>query len=244
MDDASRLGEALQHIGQHGDLRAMPGTRTAKVALVKTAQIKGLATWDRADECYRLTPEGYRRAAAHAPGLRAALRKPRRVGRILAVAGCAAVMACFIATRSSHVISGGSQENASAPRLGDFSSVGPLAARTRNGLGAIAGDVARQEALRPTANPAVPMTIERAASTPAESNRRVAASAVVKPEAKTRKASRSRHRQERFMAAGQHPSGALAFTEDPRAMRRGGFSGYGYGQAPSGFLFARPNGWW
>ena len=252
MDEPGKLGSALQHIGEHGDLRGLADSRTAKLALIKTAQQHGLAVWDKSRGRYQLTAEGYRRAAAWSPQIDATLRKRRSRRRTIAFAGIAAVLAGCIVV-SAHVISDDAGRKTSAARHDDFAAIGPIAARAKNGLWAMAGEP-RQASSPPAAtnnaaanNKATPNTPK--ATPTGESDRRVADRLPTAAEQKARKIARA-HRQQRLAASRErrqdtgypgYTGSALAFGDDGRGARRG-YPGYPSMSGPP-VVYGRPNGW-
>src|SRR5918911_1798600 len=56
-----RIGAALNHLRDHGNLDAFPASRGERVALVTIAAKQGLLEWSRIRKRYELTPSGHRR---------------------------------------------------------------------------------------------------------------------------------------------------------------------------------------
>jgi hypothetical protein len=253
MDEPGKLGSALQHIGEHGDLRGLADSRTAKLALIKTAQQHGLAVWDKSRGRYQLTAEGYRRAAAWSPQIDATLRKRRSRRRTIAFAGIAAILAGCIAVGSAHVMSDDAGRKTNAGRQNDFAAIGPIAARAKNGLWAMAGEHRQASAPPPAAatNSTAAANI-KAAPAAGESDRRIADRVPTAAEQKARKIARAQ-RQQRLAASRErrqnpgytgytgYTGSALAFGDDGRGARRG-YPGYPSTSGPP-VTNGRPNGW-
>jgi len=58
-DDRLRIQAALRHLGSGADLRDFPASPSEKVALVKTANQRGLIAWHKGRGRYELTPAGW-----------------------------------------------------------------------------------------------------------------------------------------------------------------------------------------
>jgi hypothetical protein len=229
MDEAGRLGAALQHIGASGDLHGMAGDRSEKIALIRFAEMQHLAVWSRWRGRYRLTAEGRRRAAAFARRNAPARRRSRQWA--LAAVGVGAMVAGFIAVGSAHVASDSTVRPATVvPRQ----TLAPEFA-TRNEARAM---VFEPEVLPP--DPPLPTATGAAGRRVDQTETRPAAAAA--PQAhKPRKVART-HARERRPANRQpsHEMGqALAFGA-PSVQR-------GYPPFPStggyGFSAARSNRW-
>jgi hypothetical protein len=54
-----RIDAVLRHLGSGADLRDLPGSASEKVALVKTANQRGLITWHKGRSRYELTSAGW-----------------------------------------------------------------------------------------------------------------------------------------------------------------------------------------
>jgi hypothetical protein len=59
-EEALRLGSALEHIERRGNLDEFPATAKEKLALLTTANRRGLVQWNRSDSRYELTSLGRR----------------------------------------------------------------------------------------------------------------------------------------------------------------------------------------
>jgi len=68
--EALRIGAAMEHLQDHGNLDSLPGSQNEKLALMMTASRQGLVTWNRAAGRYELTSLGRERS-----GMRRALRE-------------------------------------------------------------------------------------------------------------------------------------------------------------------------
>jgi hypothetical protein len=71
--EALRIGAAMEHLQDHGNLDSFPASQNEKLALMMTASRQGLVTWNRAAGRYELTSLGRERS-----GLRRALRESDR----------------------------------------------------------------------------------------------------------------------------------------------------------------------
>jgi outer membrane biosynthesis protein TonB len=58
-DERLRIQAVLRHLGSGADLRDFSGSASEKVALVKTANQRGLIAWHKARGRYELTPAGW-----------------------------------------------------------------------------------------------------------------------------------------------------------------------------------------
>jgi hypothetical protein len=58
-DESRRIQAVLRHLGTGADLRDFSGSASEKVALVKTANQRGLIAWHKARGRYELTPAGW-----------------------------------------------------------------------------------------------------------------------------------------------------------------------------------------
>ena len=68
--EALRIGAAMEHLQDHGNLDSFSGSQNEKLALIMTARRQGLVTWDRKMGRYELTSIGRERS-----GMRRALRR-------------------------------------------------------------------------------------------------------------------------------------------------------------------------
>lgn len=68
--ESLRIGAAMEHVQDHGNLDSFPGGQNERLALMLTARRQGLVMWDRARERYVLTSLGRRRL-----GMRRALQE-------------------------------------------------------------------------------------------------------------------------------------------------------------------------
>jgi hypothetical protein len=59
--ESLRIGAAMEHVQDHGNLDSFPGSQNEKLALMLTARRQGLVMWDRARERYELTSLGRQR---------------------------------------------------------------------------------------------------------------------------------------------------------------------------------------
>jgi hypothetical protein len=59
--ESLRIGAAMEHVQDHGNLDSFPGGHNERLALMLTARRQGLVMWDRAGERYALTSLGWRR---------------------------------------------------------------------------------------------------------------------------------------------------------------------------------------
>ena len=67
--ESLRIGAAMEHVQDHGNLDSFPGSQNERLALMLTASRQGLVMWDRAGERYELTSLGRQRL-----GMRRALQ--------------------------------------------------------------------------------------------------------------------------------------------------------------------------
>src|SRR5437588_7794375 len=67
-EEALRLGAALEHLDRRGNLDEFPATANERLALLTTANRRGLVRWNRTDSRYELTSLGRRLGIKHAPG--------------------------------------------------------------------------------------------------------------------------------------------------------------------------------
>jgi hypothetical protein len=58
-DEGLRIQRLLRHLGSGAELREFPGSASEKVALVKTANQRGLIAWHKVSDRYELTPAGW-----------------------------------------------------------------------------------------------------------------------------------------------------------------------------------------
>jgi len=101
-EEALRLASGLEHIDRHGNLDAFSETQSGKLALMTTAQRRGLLQWNRDASRYELTSLGRQhlgghRASAHParPAARAA-RVPMRLGSPFSPGALIASAACVV----------------------------------------------------------------------------------------------------------------------------------------------------
>jgi hypothetical protein len=231
MDEAGRLGAALQHIAASGDLHGLAGDRSEKIALIRFAEMQHLAVWSRWRGRYRLTAEGRRRAAALARRNGPARRRSGQWA--LAAAGVGAMVAGFIAVGSAHVVPDRAVRTATvAPRQ----TLAPeFAARNEARAMVFEPEVLPPDPPLPTAAGGARRKVDQTETRPAAG----AAPQVNKP----RKVARAPARERR--PASRPPSydmgQALAFSGAPPAHRSyppfPSTSGYGFGAA-------RPNNRW
>src|SRR5947208_9273749 len=59
--EALRISAAMEHVQEHGNLDAFPGSQNEKLALMLTASRQGLVTWNREQQRYELTGLGRER---------------------------------------------------------------------------------------------------------------------------------------------------------------------------------------
>ena len=55
-----RIGAAMAHVQEWGNLDGFPSSRSERLALMATAMRRGLVAWDRSSDCYALTAGGRR----------------------------------------------------------------------------------------------------------------------------------------------------------------------------------------
>jgi hypothetical protein len=68
--ESLRIGAAMEHVQDHGNLDSFPASQNERLALMLTASRQGLVMWDRAGERYELTSLGRQRL-----GMRRALQE-------------------------------------------------------------------------------------------------------------------------------------------------------------------------
>jgi hypothetical protein len=66
-EERLKIGAALAWIRHYGNLEDFPGSRSERMALMTTAIRRGLAAWDRGQDCYKLTKLGKMQAARCLP---------------------------------------------------------------------------------------------------------------------------------------------------------------------------------
>jgi hypothetical protein len=80
--ESARIGAAIEHINEHGNLDGFPAARGERAALVLTARRQGLVAWSRTHRKYELTIHGYRTLRSLQPAGRTAM--PNRLNFLAA----------------------------------------------------------------------------------------------------------------------------------------------------------------
>jgi len=106
-----RIEAMLRHLGSGADLRDLPTSASEKVALVKTANQRGLIAWHKSRGRYELTTAGW---CALAPSRRFGVGSIM-VGTTLGATLGAAALAVFWFTAGAAHVSGSAPRSAAAP---------------------------------------------------------------------------------------------------------------------------------
>jgi outer membrane biosynthesis protein TonB len=233
--ERQRIQAVLRHLGSGADLRDFPASASEKVALVKTANQRGLIAWHKARGRYELTPAGW---CELAPSRRFGVGS-MMVGTTLgATVGAAALAVFWFTAGAAHgpaaprpVVAAAPVTKAPAPAVtGSVSNAGPSASTPTT-------------AATPAPAPTAPAPVPAAAAAPIPAP--APAAAPVEPEptkvaleptpeqlaevaAKAKQAARKEKARQRAAAARRkREEAARAWAGDPWRARQAEYSGHG-----------------
>ena len=247
-DERLRIQALLRHMGSGADLREFAASPSEKVALVKTANQRGLIAWHKARDRYELTPVGW---CELAPSRRFGVGSMMLGTTAGATLGAAALAVFWFTAGAAHGPAAPRPVVKTAPAQiaqVSTSSAAPVSNATPGAASPVPASAAPTAAAAPT--PAAPTA--PAAAAPAHAA--LPAAAPVEPEpkeiapeptreqlaedAKAKKAAAKKEKaRQRAAARRKREETARAWAGDPWRTRQAEYSGhgvYGYGGGYSG----------
>jgi len=249
-DERLRIQALLRHMGSGADLREFAASPSEKVALVKTANQRGLIAWHKARDRYELTPVGW---CELAPSRRFGVGSMMLGTTAGATLGAAALAVFWFTAGAAHGPAAPRPVVKTAPaQIAQVST--PAAAPVSNATPGAASPVPASAAPPSTAAAAPTPAAPTAPAAAAPAHAALPAAAPVEPEpkeiapeptreqlaedAKAKKAAAKKEKaRQRAAARRKREEAARAWAGDPWRTRQAEYSGhgvYGYGGGYSG----------
>jgi hypothetical protein len=212
-DERLRIQGVLRHLGSGAPLRDFPGSASEKVALVKTANQRGLIAWHKARGRYELTPAGW---CELAPSRRFGVGSMMLGTTLGATLGAAALAVFWFTAGAAHGPAAPRSVVAGAPaQVATPSAPAPAPAAPPPPVSAAAAAPA------PAAAPVEPEPTKVVQEPTPEQLAEAAAKAKQAAAAKKEKA------RQRAAARRKREEAARAWAGDPWRTRQAEYSGYG-----------------
>jgi outer membrane biosynthesis protein TonB len=224
-DERLRIQAVLRHLGSGTDLRDFPGSASEKVALVKTANQRGLIAWHKARGRYELTPAGW---CELAPTRRFGVGSMMLGTTLGATLGAAALAVFWLTAGAAHgpaaprSVMAAAPAQAAKPSVPAVSNAAPAApasapAAPAPSLPAAAAAPAPAPAAAPVEPEPTKVAQEPTPEQLAEAAAKAKQAAAKKEKARQRAAAARRKREE----------AARAWASDPWRTRQAEYSGHG-----------------
>jgi hypothetical protein len=235
-DDRLRIQAVLRHLGSGADLRDFPASPSEKVALVKTANQRGLIAWHKGRGRYELTPAGW---CELAPTRRFGVGSMMLGTTVGATLGAAALAVFWFTAGAAHgpaaprsLVAAAPVQVAKAPAPVVSASVSSAAATASTPSSAAA----------PTPAPAAPAVAAPVEPEPTNVAHEPSPEQLAEAAAKAKQAAKKARQQ--AAARRKREEAARAWAADPWHTRQAEYSGHGgYGGGYGSGGYGGQNSW-